>query len=329
MLSCFSGNGLKTYPKECANKVIGVRDSHSRNFSLYTERHLGSCHAIDICFEKSECPSMSPSLVVEFTKMHGAGNDFLVLDNRWYRFSDDELSEMAATWCRRRYGVGADGLLALDPSEDEGVAYRMRYVNADGSWATMCGNGARCLARFALAADFDGPELTFQTDAGRYRAAVLQEDADAVRLYVPPPRDLTLDVALQEDVDMPVHFVHTGTEHLVLFVPDIDTAPVDEWGPRLRADPNLQPDGANVNFVEVDQETLRVRTYEKGVENETLSCGTGVLAAAVVARATDKVRANPVEVHTRGGTLRVGAEDEERYLEGPVVTVFRGSLTLA
>ena len=274
---------------------------------------------------------MSPSLVVEFTKMHGAGNDFIVIDNRWYRFSEEELAELAATWCPRRFGVGADGLLALDPAEDDELDYRMRYVNADGSWAAMCGNGARCLARFALAADFDGPELAFETDAGRYYAAEAPETPDRMRLYVPPATQLELDVPVDSETPEAVHFVHTGTEHLVTFVPDLDAVPVEEWAPPLRHAPHVQPEGANVNFVEVPAEdVLRVRTYEKGVEAETLACGTGVLAAAVVAEATDRVTADPMTVHTKGGTLAVGtattSRGEELYLEGPVVTVFRGSL---
>lgn len=276
---------------------------------------------------------MSPSLVLEFTKMHGAGNDFIVLDNRWYRFSDEELADLAATWCPRRFGVGADGLLALADAESDDVAYRMRYVNADGSWATMCGNGARCLARFALEADFDGPELAFETDAGRYHAAVSEEEPDLVRLYVPPATQLDLDVTVDASTPEPVHFIHTGTEHLVTFVPDLEAVPVDEWGPPLRNDPYVQPTGANVNFVAVDEEgALHVRTYEKGVEAETLACGTGVLAAAAVAGATDRVADDPVTVHTQGGVLTVGttttSRGQERYLEGPVVSVFRGSLTL-
>jgi diaminopimelate epimerase len=276
---------------------------------------------------------MSPSLVVEFTKMHGAGNDFLVIDNRWYRFSDEELADLAATWCPRRFGVGADGLLALNEAEREDAAYRMRYVNADGSWATMCGNGARCLARFALQSDFEGPELAFETDAGRYHAAVSEEEPERVRLFVPPPKALDLDVPVDTDTPEAVHFIHTGTEHLVTFVPDLEAVPVEEWGPPLRSGPRVQPEGANVNFVSTDADgALHVRTYEKGVEAETLSCGTGVLAAATVAAASDWVEEEPVTVHTRGGTLTVGTtttdRGRERYLEGPVVTVFRGSLTL-
>lgn len=214
---------------------------------------------------------MSPSLVLEFTKMHGAGNDFLVLDNRWYRFSDDELADLAATWCPRRYGVGADGLLALAEADADDVDYRMRYVNSDGSWATMCGNGARCLARFAMNADFEGPEVSFETDAGRYHAAVSEEHPDLVRLYVPPATEVELDVRLQGTVPFSpeaVHYAHTGTGHLVVFVPDVEVVPVGEWAPALRNDPRVEPPGANVNFVEAENGTLRVRTYEKGVEGK-------------------------------------------------------------
>jgi len=274
---------------------------------------------------------MSPSLVVEFTKMHGAGNDFIVIDNRWYRFSEEELADLAATWCPRRYGVGADGLLALEEAKSDEVNYRMRYVNADGSWAAMCGNGARCLARFALAADFEGPELAFETDAGRYYAAELPDTPERIRLYVPQATRLELDVPVDRETPEAVHFVHTGTEHLVTFVSDLDAVPVDEWAPPLRHAPRVEPEGANVNFVEVKaDDTLRVRTYEKGVEAETLACGTGVLAAAVVAEATGRVTADPVTVHTKGGTLSVGtattSRGEAQYLEGPVVTVYRGTL---
>jgi diaminopimelate epimerase len=274
---------------------------------------------------------MSPSLVVEFTKMHGAGNDFIVLDNRWYRFSGDELADLAGRWCPRRFGVGADGLLALDEAEADDAAYRMRYVNADGSWAAMCGNGARCLARFALAADFEGPELTFETDAGRYHAAEVPDAPERIRLFVPPACRLTLDLPIESPTPEAVHFVHTGTEHLVTFVPDLDQVPVAEWAPPLRNAPRVQPEGANVNFVEVVGDgSLRVRTYEKGVEAETLACGTGVLAAAAIAEATERVTTDPVTVHAKGGTLTVGTaattRGKERYLEGPVVTVFRGTL---
>jgi diaminopimelate epimerase len=282
---------------------------------------------------------MSPNLVVEFTKMQGAGNDFIIVDNRWYRFSGEELASLAARWCPRRFGIGADGLLAFE--DDDEADFRMRYVNADGSPATMCGNGARCLARYAVSSGVEGPDVTFATDAGTYRAHVPNDPAAMVRLYVPNARrfrkNVDLDRGLPGGLDA-VHYVWTGTEHLVAFVDGgaeaLDRVPVDEWGRRLRTDPALEPKGANANFAVrlqgEEETTFAVRTYEKGVEGETHACGTGVLAVATVARKLDLAGSEPITIETRGGRMRVGhAETPDRpdhlYLEGPATTVFRGT----
>lgn len=267
---------------------------------------------------------------IEFTKMQGTGNDFVVIDNRALRLSRDELAEFAANWCPRRYGIGADGLLALDRPDDSVADYRMYYVNADGSWATMCGNGARCLAQFARDNGFDGRELAFETDAGLYRARIGEEGG--VRLYVRDVQNIDLDVELEQNLPnglTALHFAHAGTEHLVTFVESPDAVPVEKWGRQLRRDPSLEPEGANVNFVGLDADgDLRVRTFEKGVEAETLSCGTGVLASAVVAEETGQANDGSITVYTKGGTLRVGtdktARGRERFLEGPAATVYGG-----
>lgn len=272
---------------------------------------------------------------VRFTKMQGTGNDFVVLDNRSYQLSTEELSACAAAWCERRYGVGADGLLALDRPETSAADYRMHYANADGSRATMCGNGARCLFRFARRVGFEKAELAFDTDAGLYRATCADGDEWQVRLFVPAVTDvrpgIALDRPVPERVDRLFH-AHAGTEHLVAVVEDVESVPVADWGPRLRHDPTLQPAGANVNFVEMGGDgCVSLRTYEKGVEGETLSCGTGVLAAAVVAErlAGDRPE-QALSVETEGGRLQVGiAETDrgaERYLEGPAEPVFRGTV---
>ncbi len=274
--------------------------------------------------------------------MHGAGNDFIVVDNRFFHFSDAELATLARWWCPRRTGIGADGLLALAGPQDETHDYRMRYFNADGSVARMCGNGARCLARFAREAGIGaGETLTFASDAGVYRASVPAERGADVRLYVPPPKDFAPDLALERANGAswpPAHYVWTGTEHVVCFVDDVDRVPVEERGRAIRRDPALAPAGANANFVEVTaggngeaDAALRVRTYEKGVEAETQACGTGALAAAVVARLLGRVEASVVPVRMPGGTLRVGMSVEgdavtELYLEGPAVKVFRGTV---
>ena len=275
-----------------------------------------------------------PALVVPFTKMNGAGNDFVVLDNRFLRFSDDELAGLARRFCPRRTGVGADGLLALD--EADGTDFRMRYRNADGSLATMCGNGARCLARFAACAGL-GTEaegtvaLAFETDGGPYRAEVAgRAPSGPVRLAVPPARDYgpAADGVVQ---------IWTGTEHAVVFTDSVDAFDVEGEGRRLRWDPAFAPAGTNVNAVEVvGPGHVRVRTFEKGVEAETLACGTGAVASALAAALGGHLRAadgdrHSVAVEMPGGTLEVGfaladGRADEVTLAGPAETVYQGTL---
>lgn len=269
-------------------------------------------------------------LVVEFTKMTGAGNDFIVIDNRFYHFSGAELADIARRHCPRRTGIGADGVLAME--EAEGVDFRMRYLNADGSVGSMCGNGARCLARYARAAGMTAEPLVFLTDAGTYRASVPENSTADVRLYLPPHADYGTR-SLDAGVALPdvAHYVWTGTEHVVVFVDRANEAPVAVEGPRLRRDPGLSTHGANVDFVEVaGPDHLRVRTYEKGVEEETLACGTGATAAAVTACLTGRVLPGRIRVDMPGGRLHVGIlgdarRPDEFFLEGPADLVFRGS----
>ena len=279
-----------------------------------------------------------PKLVVPFTKMHGAGNDFIVVDNRFLHFSRDELADLARRYSPRRFGVGSDGVLALSASSEEGIDYRMDFHNPDGSRAGMCGNGARCLARFARAAGLASEPLTFESDDGVYQVSVPEDASEPVRLFVPPPKRFDAARALEAGGSVP--YVWTGTDHTVVFVRDVATANVDKIGPRIRRDAALAPEGANVNFVQIldagDDGAARVqiRTFEKGVEAETLACGTGALAAAVVARLMDRVEGETVEVVARGGTLRVGFALNENghvrdlWLEGPAEAVYQGTLEL-
>lgn len=277
-------------------------------------------------------------LVVPFTKMNGAGNDFVVLDNRFLHFSVDELAALARRVCPRRTGVGADGLLALEEAEGD-AHFRMRYRNADGSLATMCGNGARCLARFAARAglgdrDERAAALDFDTDGGRYRAEVPAPTAASgeVTLHVPPARDFG-PVGV-EDAAGPVYRIWTGTEHVVVFVDDAEAVDVAAVGPRLRWDDAFQPAGTNVNVVEVvEAGRVRARTFEKGVEAETLACGTGAIASALAARLADRLAGGgrqSVAVEMPGGTLTVGftldGEPRDVTLAGPAETVYEGTL---
>lgn len=275
---------------------------------------------------------LAMQIIVEFTKMNGAGNDFIVIDNRFYRFSDEELSGFARRLCPRRQGIGADGLLAFNPPEDAGHDFRMRYVNADGTVGSMCGNGARCLVLFARWAGMDTPEMQVETDAGVFRAE--GPEAGFVRIYQHALADYTPHRVLASMAEMDVadaHYIWTGTEHLVCFVDRVADIPVGAWGPPIRQDDALAPAGANIDFVEIaDDDLLRVRTYEKGVESETLACGTGAVASAVVSRMLERTGADRIEVDMPGGRLTVGFRLEKGgvqglYLEGPAEAVFRGT----
>ena len=278
---------------------------------------------------------MNRNLVIEFTKMNGAGNDFIVIDNRFFHFTDEELASIASRYCRRRFGIGADGLLALNlPSQPESH-FRMRYFNADGSLATMCGNGARCLAKFAYLGGIEASPLVFETDAGIYRA-VVEPDGDAVRLSMTAPRDFRPDVFSRVgepgQAGLPISFIWTGTEHAVTFVPDVDAVDVEVEGRRVRHDDRFGERGANANFVQVldDGASIRLRTFEKGVEAETLACGTGAVASAVVTNLSGRTHTQSIEVQARGGTLRVsfrkdGEDVGDVILEGPAEAVYRGS----
>lgn len=268
--------------------------------------------------------------------MNGAGNDFVVIDNRFYHFSDEELVDLAPRLCRRRFGIGADGLLAFSLPVEYGHDYRMRYVNGDGSIGTMCGNGARCLARFARRAGLASPELIFETDAGVFRAQVPDDDEGPVRIYLGAPRHFAPDrhfEGIAETVGSDAHYIWTGTEHLVCFVDDLEAVPVKLWGRRIRRDHELAPAGANIDFVQVSDggsARLAARTFEKGVEDETYACGTGAVAAAVVARLLGRLDGDRIEVDMPGGRLVVGfrlegATISELYLEGPADVVYRGT----
>ncbi len=281
---------------------------------------------------------MNRSLVVEFTKMNGAGNDFIVIDNRFFKFTEDELARIAASYCRRHFGIGADGLLALEEG-DNGADFRMRYRNADGSLGTMCGNGARCLAVFASRAGLDAPRhLVFDTDAGRYRVEVAPDHEEAT-IWLPEPLP-ELSLPRLHIADTEVIAVWTGTQHAVCFVQSVDDVNVTGIGPRIRSHDAFAPGGSNVDFVEIEggdrRESvgrIRVRTYEKGVEAETMACGTGALAAGLAAFVDYFPHAREIEVSMPGGLLTVGVSTDEGHvsklsLRGPVQTVFRGTFEL-
>ena len=266
---------------------------------------------------------------IPFWKMSGSGNDFVLIDNRRHTLRGD-YAAWARRFCHRQFGVGADGLLLLEPDQRED--FRMVYYNADGSRADMCGNGARCMAFFAHAKGAVPKKFRFRTDAYPVDAQV---NGRAVRVELADARDYkpSVTVKVGGKVYRPA-FLNTGVPHAVLFVPRADKVFVSGLGSVLRFHKAFGPKGANVNFVQrMNSHTIRVRTYERGVEAETLACGTGVTASAIAAALKGLVR-TPVHCVVSGGdTLEVNfkmhPEDHERpatniSLKGPVRLTFKG-----
>jgi diaminopimelate epimerase len=242
-------------------------------------------------------------LTLAFAKMTGAGNDFIVIDDRANAIGEDA-RELAKELCRRRLSVGGDGLILIVPSAR--CDFRMRYLNADGSEADMCGNGGRCAARFAFERGIAGRTLTFESRSGVHRAEIV--DDESVRLGMSDPRAIILDFELRVMGEaLRLHRVNTGVPHAVLEVPDLAAVDVVTLGRAIREHRAFVPDGTNADFVTVrDEHALDLRTYERGVEDETLACGTGAVAAAVAMAAAGRVKP-PVSVGTAGGwCLEVG-----------------------
>jgi len=270
-------------------------------------------------------------MILHFTKMNGAGNDFVLVDNRTGQLALDTAT--IARLCDRHRGIGADGLLAVEPAEKNGD-FRMRYYNADGGEVEMCGNGARCFARYvnrlhAFALD----SVTFETMAGLIGAEFI---GNLVRLRMSEPHSLSLHQSLDvRGRTLTVHSLNTGVPHAVVFVDDLETVDVLADGAALRSHPQFAPKGTNANFVQVTAPgRIAIRTYERGVEDETLACGTGTVACAIIHHLLHGTR-SPIEVAVRGGdTLTIGFTQEENgafthvTLAGPGDFVFEGTVEI-
>jgi diaminopimelate epimerase len=267
--------------------------------------------------------------MLRFTKMNGAGNDFVLLDNRAeaLRLTTAQIARL----CDRHRGVGADGVLVLERPTN-GADFRMRYYNADGGEAEMCGNGARCFARFADRAAGPLKQLTFETPAGTIGAQLAGE---LVTLQMSQPNDLRLGLELPIGGEkIRAAYIDSGVPHVVLPVANIDEVDVRSLGAALRHHPMFAPRGANANFSEQrGSRAIAIRTFERGVEDETLACGTGVVASALIFAAGENV-AGPIDVLVRGGdTLQVDFSREgNRFtnvtLTGPADFVFDGTIDI-
>ena len=257
----------------------------------------------------------------EFYKYQGAGNDFVVLDNRQGDFPADNQDYIAAL-CQRRFGIGADGLMLLEPCAQ--TRFRMRYYNADGAEGSLCGNGGRCIAAFArhLGLVNLGQPFSFMAVDGIHEAECL--DAETVRLQM-------LDVAEVKRLNAQDYFLNTGSPHYVRLG---WTEAVKQEGAAIRySSPWREQGGTNVNFIELlSPQNLRIRTYERGVEDETLACGTGVTAAAIVAVLSQGLQGRQqIQAQTLGGILSVNLEASaagfrDIWLQGPAVQVFKGQI---
>jgi len=274
---------------------------------------------------------MAIDFPVAFSKMSGAGNDFIIIDHRIPLIPEEEQSEFAKRLCRRMFSVGADGLILLENSDAADFCWR--FYNADGSVAEMCGNGARCAARFAFVNGIAGASMSFETLAGIIEAEVREDET--VRLRMTAPHDFRTGLSVMLDgQERSLSFVNTGVPHAVLFFDEGDELRVREWGKFVRFHPLFQPAGTNVNFVQkIGENTIRVRTYERGVEDETMACGTGAVASALFA-ALSGLAGSPVAVVTSGGErltilfdLQEGPGADNVSLQGPARLIYNGKLT--
>ncbi len=264
---------------------------------------------------------------INFDKMEGAGNDFIFIDNRAQTVPAPRKSELARKCCRRRFGVGADGMMFIEPDPEFDFAWD--FYNADGSVGGMCGNGARCAVRYAAKLGIGGKNMTFRTLAGPIRGELTARGAKVQLTDVP-------HIGAEESVpvggeQVKLWFLNTGVPHAVVLAADLEATDAAGVGRALRNHPRFAPAGTNVNFIAPGTgDSLSIRTYERGVEDETLACGTGTVAASIVA-AKYLGRKSPIVATTRGGeelavyfTLeRDGAKNV--FLEGGARLVFSGA----
>lgn len=258
---------------------------------------------------------------IHFYKYQGTGNDFVMIDNRSNDFPKHN-TDLINKLCDRRFGVGADGLILLENSEE--TDFKMVYFNADGNESSMCGNGGRCLVAFANKLEVINESTSFDAIDGLHHATVKN---DLVSLQM-------IDVQ-KIDAHKAYVFLNTGSPHHIQFVDKVNDVDVENEGRKIRNGAPYFEEGTNVNFTEVvNSNTLKVRTYERGVENETLSCGTGVTAAAIAANFESIIEDNTVHIKSLGGELTVSFDRNDNYqysnviLTGPANLVFEGTFEL-
>ena len=262
---------------------------------------------------------------INFYKMSGSGNDFIIIDNRNNIVDESDLSNFIVNVCRRKMSVGADGVILV---ENTGNAdFKWRFFNSDGSVAEMCGNGARCVARFAYLNNIAGSNMSFETLAGLVKAEVIEE---RVKVKMTDPFDLETDVTIELKNGLTsIYSINTGVPHVVMVKNSIDDIDIVKIGREIRYHDRFSPAGTNVNFVcHIKDNTIAIRTYERGVEDETLACGTGAAASAIVMAHKMKLD-SPLSVLTRSGEyLNIFFKEKEGqyydiYLEGDARIIYK------
>ncbi|MGP8321009.1 MAG: diaminopimelate epimerase [Methanosarcinaceae archaeon] len=273
--------------------------------------------------------------MIEFTKLHGNGNDFIVIDEFVKKIiPDHKKADFAVMYCNRRFGIGADGVLFISKSIKADI--KMRLFQPDASEAEMCGNGIRCLVKYAFdSGHIEMGTATVETLAGIFSAKTRRDDTGFwIKVDMGHPLTTRAEIPAKGDspdefIDVELHgykvtVVNTGVPHAVIFVDDLDLD-ILEVAPNIRFDP-IFPNGVNVNFVKLGSgDEITIRTYERGVENETLSCGTGSVACAYIACRLKGMN-NKIQVHTKGGILNISILNGLVFMEGPAKTVYKGIL---
>jgi len=265
---------------------------------------------------------------ITFHKMSGNGNDFIIIDNRNKVVDEKDLSKFIENVCRRRMSVGADGLILVENSNT--LDFKWRFFNSDGNAAEMCGNGARCVAQFAFLKKIAESDMSFETEAGPISARVTK---DRVKIKVPNPSNIEIDYIIElKNGPLSVSSVNTGVPHVVVGVDGFENVDVVKLGREIRFHEMFAPAGTNVNFVyEQEDGTISIKTYERGVEDETLACGTGSIAGAIV-MAYKFRKKSPIKFLTRSGgylTIHFKEKEAEFYdiqLEGDARIIYKGEL---
>jgi len=260
--------------------------------------------------------------MIPFTKMNGTGNDFIVFDNRNHVFSGNETAVFYRL-CQRRYGIGADGILLLENSDKSD--FKMRYFNADGRESSMCGNGARCISNWAHQNGIAGKKMKFESMNSMHKVII---NGNSVRMTMQPAQNISTEIELPLNNGLKLGgCLDIGVPHCVLITEDVKSHNVATLGKEIRYN-KIFPEGVNVNFLQfVDKNSIKIRTYERGVEQETLACGTGAVASAIIASVHKQVE-SPVKINTYGGELIVEFDEQfsNIYLEGAVETVYKGTI---